>query len=197
MEHKRLHIWEKAALLALSLTLLWGAWAQERQASIAAGVLRLHVIAVNDSGEEQALKLRVRDAVLEELRPLLQNAADAAEAGAIAEENLPSVAAAAEAVSEGRTVTVSLGRERYPLREYGAFRLPAGEYRSLRVILGEGRGRNWWCVIFPTLCLEAAEAPELRESLGEENFALVTGRDGYALAFWLLERWGELQALLA
>ena len=197
MEHKRLHIWEKAALLALSLTLFWGAWAQERQASIAAGVLRLHVIAVNDSGEEQALKLRVRDAVLEELRPLLQNAADAAEAGAIAEENLPSVAAAAEAVSEGRTVTVSLGRERYPLREYGAFRLPAGAYRSLRVILGEGRGRNWWCVIFPTLCLEAAEAPELREALGEENFALVTGRDGYALAFWLLERWGELQALLA
>lgn len=192
-----MRIWEKAALLALSLTLLWGAWAQGRQAGIAAGVLRLHVIAVSDDDEEQALKLRVRDAVLEELRPLLRDAADAAEAGAIAEENLPAIAAAAEAVSEGRPVSVSLGRERYPLREYGAFRLPAGEYRSLRVTLGEGRGHNWWCVIFPTLCLEAAEAPQLREALGEENYALITGREGYALGFWLLERWGELQALLA
>ncbi len=197
MEQGRLRIWEKAALLALSLTLLWGAWAQGRQAGIAAGVLRLHVIAVSDDDEEQALKLRVRDAVLEELRPLLRDAADAAEAGAIAEENLPAIAAAAEAVSEGRPVSVSLGRERYPLREYGAFRLPAGEYRSLRVTLGEGRGHNWWCVIFPTLCLEAAEAPQLREALGEENYALITGREGYALGFWLLERWGELQALLA
>ena len=192
-----MRIWEKAALLALSLTLLWGAWAQGRQAGIAAGVLRLHVIAVSDDDEEQALKLRVRDAVLEELRPLLRDAADAAEAGAIAEESLPAIAAAAEAVSEGRPVSVSLGRERYPLREYGAFRLPAGEYRSLRVTLGEGRGHNWWCVIFPTLCLEAAEAPQLREALGEENYALITGREGYALGFWLLERWGELQALLA
>ena len=139
----------------------------------------------------------MRDAVLEELRPLLRDAADAAEAGAIAEESLPAIAAAAEAVSEGRPVSVSLGRERYPLREYGAFRLPAGEYRSLRVTLGEGRGHNWWCVIFPTLCLEAAEAPQLREALGDENYALVTGREGYALGFWLLERWGELQALLS
>lgn len=194
MGHKRMHIWEKAALLALSLTLLWGAWAEGRQASIAAGVLRLHVIAVSDAQEEQALKLRVRDAVLEELRPLLQDAADAGEARAIAAANLPSLAAAAEAASEGRPVTVSLGRERYPLREYGAFRLPAGMYESLRVTLGEGKGHNWWCVIFPTLCLEAAEASSLRESLGEENYALVTGREGYALGFWLLERWGELQA---
>ena len=174
------------------MTLLWGAWAQGRQASIAAGVLRLHVIAASDAGEEQALKLRVRDAVLEELRPLLRDAEDAAEARAIAEANLPSLAAAAAAVSEGRCVSVSLGRERYPLREYGAFRLPAGEYVSLRVTLGEGRGHNWWCVIFPTLCLEAAEAPGLRETLGEENYALVSGREGYALGFWLLELWGEL-----
>ncbi len=192
-----MRIWEKAALLALSFTLVWGAWAQGRQASIAAGVLRLHVIAASDAEEEQALKLRVRDAVLEELRPLLQNAADAAEAGAIAEENLRSIAAAAEAVSEGRRVTVCLGQERYPLREYGGFRLPAGRYASLRVTLGEGEGHNWWCVIFPTLCLEAAEAPGLREALGEENYALVTGREDYALGFWLLERWGELLSLLA
>ena len=194
---QKLYLWEKAALLALCLALLSGVWAEGRQAALAQSLLRLHVLAVSDEPEEQALKLRVRDAVLEELRPLLRDAADAAEAGAIAEENLPAIAAAAEAVSEGRPVSVSLGRERYPLREYGAFRLPAGEYRSLRVTLGEGRGHNWWCVIFPTLCLEAAEAPQLREALGEENYALITGREGYALGFWLLERWGELQALLA
>ena len=92
---QKLYLWEKAALLALCLALLSGVWAEGRQAALAQSLLRLHVLAVSDEPEEQALKLRVRDAVLEELRPMLRDAADAAEAGAIAEENLPAIAAAA------------------------------------------------------------------------------------------------------
>ena len=197
MEKRRLKTWESAALLALCLTLLWGTWAQARQASIASGLVRLHVIAVSDDETEQALKLQVRDAVLDYLRPRLAEAGTRDRARAILAQDLEGIAAAAERVSRGRTVTVSLGPERYPLRRYGGFTLPAGRYESLRVTLGEGKGHNWWCVVFPTLCLEAVESESLHGAMDGEDYALVTGQEGYSLRFWLVERWGELVAALS
>ena len=188
--------WETAALLALCLALLSGTWAGSRQQRLASGLIRLHVIAASDAEDEQALKLRVRDAVLQYLRPLLSPARDADDARTLLEQALPGVRRAAEQVSEGRRVSVTLGPEDYPLRSYGGFRLPAGRYESLRVSLGEGSGRNWWCVVFPGLCLEAAEARDLREALGEEDYALVAGEEGYALRFWLVDAWGELMRAL-
>jgi len=192
MYSKQFRPWETAALLALCLTLLSGTWATSRQQHLASDLIRLHVIAVSDNEAEQALKLRVRGAVLGYLRPLLSSAADAADAHALLEQALPGVKAAAEAVSEGRTVAVTLGPEDYPLRRYGGFRLPAGRYESLRVTLGEGAGHNWWCVVFPTLCLEAAETEPLQSALDEQDFALVAGGSGYDLRFWLVDAWGEL-----
>lgn len=188
--------WETAALLALCLTLLWGTWAGARQRRLAAGLLRLHVIAVSDDEAEQRLKLRVRDAVLDYLRPRLSEASDPAEARAILLGELEGVAAAAASAAEGRPVTVSLGPEDYPARSYGGFTLPAGRYESLRVSLGEGRGRNWWCVVFPTLCLDAARPEELRRTLAPADYALVTRGEGYELRFWLVELWGELRNAL-
>lgn len=196
MFERRFRPWETAALLSLCLTLLWGCWANARQRSIASGLVRLHVIAASDEAEEQALKLRVRDAVLAWLRPRLAEAGSAAEAEEILLRELPGIRAAALAASEGRPVTVSLGPEDYPLRRYGGFSLPAGRYESLRVVLGEGEGRNWWCVIFPTLCLDAAETGALREQLTGEDYALVTGESGFRLRFRLVELWGELRLAL-
>ena len=196
MEKRKMKTWETAALLALCLSLLWGAWAQARQSGIAAKLVRLHVIAASDAPEEQALKLRVRDAVLSYLQPRLAGAADAAEARAILAGELEGIAETAAAAGEGRPVRVSLGWEDYPLRDYGGFRLPAGRYESLRVILGEGRGQNWWCVVFPTLCLEAASEEPMQSALAEENYALVRAEDGPTLRFWLVERWGELMNAL-
>ena len=196
MENRKFRSWETAALLALCVTLLWGAWAEARQQSIAAGLVRLHVIAVSDDEAEQALKLRVRDAVLDYLRPRLAHAADAAEAQAILAGELDGVAAAAESVSEGRPVTVALGPEDYPLRRYGGFTLPAGRYESLRVTIGAGQGHNWWCVVFPTLCLDAADGGALRQTMTDEDYAMVTGESDYALRFRLVELWGELRNAL-
>ena len=192
MYSKHFRPWETAALLALCLTLLSGTWASSRQQHLASDLIRLHVIAVSDAEAEQALKLRVRDAVLGCLRPLLSSASSAADAHALLEQALPAVKAAAEAVSEGRAVSVTLGPEDYPLRRYGGFRLPAGRYESLRVTLGEGAGHNWWCVVFPTLCLEAAETEPLQSALDEEDYALVTDGSGYVIRFWLVDAWGEL-----
>ena len=96
MENQRFRTWETAALIALCLTLLWGCWAQGRQNDIAAGLVRLHVLAVSDDAAEQALKLRVRDAVLDYLRPRLAEAEDAGAAREILREELPGVEAAAQ-----------------------------------------------------------------------------------------------------
>ena len=196
MFDRKFRPWETAALLSLCLTLLWGCWANARQRSIASGLVRLHVIAASDEAEEQALQLRVRDAVLAWLRPRLAEAGSAAEAEEILLRELPGIREAALAASEGRPVTVSLGPEDYPLRRYGGFSLPAGRYESLRVVLGDGKGHNWWCVIFPTLCLDAAETGALREQLPGEDYALVTGESGFRLRFRLVELWGELRLAL-
>lgn len=187
---------EAALLIALCLSLCVGTWAQGRQNAISASLVRLHVIAVSDEENEQEIKLKVRDAVLEFLEPLLENAADSAEARAVIEENLNGIAMSAAMSAEGRSVTVSLSRESYPTRRYTGFTLPAGEYDSLRVILGEGRGHNWWCVVFPPLCTSAAAPEELMSAMSEEEVGIVTESEGYELRFRAVELWGELTELL-
>lgn len=190
--NKNFRAWETALLVALSLSLCAGAWAQARQQSISESLVRLHVIAVSDAEEEQQIKLRVRDAVLEYLSPELAEAENSGEARQIINAHLEDIAAAAGAASEGRTVNVTLSRESYPTREYEGFTLPAGRYESLRVILGEGQGHNWWCVVFPPLCLSAVQAEAVQNAMSEENFALVTEEEGYELRFRIVELWGEL-----
>ena len=92
---------------------------------------------------------------------------------------------------------MTLGQEAYPTRDYAGFTLPAGRYRSLRVVLGEGRGQNWWCVVFPPLCLSAAEAEDVRSVMNGNDLALICEEEGYELRFRILELWGELTALLS
>ena len=151
MKEYKLKIWETAALCALCVTLCVCAWAQGRQQDISSSLVRLHVIAASDEAAEQELKMRVRDSVLEYLTPVLDNAESPAQARSIINAELPNIRAAAEKCAEGRTVRVTLGSEYYPTREYDSFSLPAGQYSSLRVIIGEGQGHNWWCVVFPPL----------------------------------------------
>ena len=123
-------------------------------------VVRLHVLANSDSDEDQALKLRVRDAVLEVTAPLLTDCKTQDEAKECLEAHADEIRTAAEGViaAEGRTDTVSilLDREEYPERDYDSFCFPAGTYRSLRVCIGEAEGQNWWCCLFPPLCLGTA-----------------------------------------
>ena len=189
----KLRNWEIAALVALSISLCVGTWAQNRQSQLAGKLVRLHVIAASDEETEQEIKLRVRDAVLEYLNPVLSQAKTPEQARRMIENRLEGIAQAAGSASEGRRVTVSLGKENYPLREYDGFRLPAGVYDSLKVTLGEGQGHNWWCVVFPPLCVSAARSDELIAAMGEDDYALITGQEGYILKFRLLEIWGELK----
>lgn len=194
---KSLRKWEIALLLALCFTLLAGTWAGAASSRVSEGLVRLHVIAASDDATEQAIKLDVRDAVLSYLEPKLASAADIAGAEALIEANLEGIAAAAESAAQGREVNVTLGEEYYPTREYDTFSLPAGRYQSLRVTLGEGAGHNWWCVVFPPLCLTAAESEAAFEELDGETLAIISSDGGgVQFKFRLLELWGELMELL-
>ena len=123
-------------------------------------VIRLHVIAESDSAEDQALKLRVRDAVLDCVSQKIDEAETYDDAYSLLSGMIPEIEEAAEAraAEEGSPVSaqVIFDREEYPVRYYEDYALPAGEYMSMRVILGEGEGANWWCVLFPPLCRDAA-----------------------------------------
>lgn len=189
---RSLKLWESALLIALSLAALAALWAQGRQNSLSEKLVRFHVVAVSDDEYEQQLKLRVRDAVLEYISPKLEAAESGTQAREILASELDNIRDTAQAVSEGRGVTVTLTRENYPTKSYEGFTLPAGEYQSLRVILGEGQGHNWWCIVFPPICLSAAQADTVEEQLGEEDFRLISEDGGYELRFKALELWGEL-----
>ena len=189
---RKLRPWELALLLALCFTLLCGTWAQGRQQVLAGKLVRLHVIAASDADEAQAVKLQVRDAVLAYLEPKLADVTDVDAAQEIIAANLDGVAQAARTVTPD-AVTVTLGPERYPTREYETFSLPAGVYTSLRVTLGAGAGHNWWCVIFPPLCMESSLSDRAVETLSDDDVKLITeDGDGYVLRFRLLELWGKL-----
>jgi len=189
---RHLYIWELAGLITLCFLLLSGLWAEGRQASIAGSLVRLHVLAVSDAPEEQELKLRVRDAVLSLLAPKLAGVQSADEAGEVLADSLPLIQAAAQEAAEGRPVRVSLGEERYPTRDYAGFSLPAGRYRSLRVVLGEGQGHNWWCVVFPPVCLAAAEKEAMQPVMNPDDYALITREEGWEIRFRIVELWGKL-----
>jgi len=127
-------------------------------------VIRLHVLANSDSAEDQSLKLQVRDAILSELGTLSASCDTAEDAEVLYASYLPVLAQTAENVIADAgydyDCQVTLTREPYPMRTYengdACYTLPAGTYRSLRVMIGDARGQNWWCVLFPPLCLSLA-----------------------------------------
>jgi len=192
----------RGAAVTLCLLLLFLAWTilpVHGEAAVYDSVIRLHVLANSDSAEDQALKLTVRDAVLCATEPLLSRAASRNEAAAILSAHLDDIREAAERAlaAEGADprVTVTLTREEYPTRRYENLAFPAGSYLSLRVLIGEATGQNWWCVLFPPLCLSAAtdkrqqEAALLSAGLTEEQYRIVTDTDKprYKLRFKILE----------
>ena len=170
---------ELAILMALAVTLLWGAWSLHRQDNLQEKMIRLHVIANSDSDADQNLKLCVRDS--------LPDIGDAA-------------AQELAAQGSGYSVSVALEDTEFPCKTYDGFALPAGEYLALRVVIGAGEGRNWWCVVYPPLCTAAAcelEGVALDGGMTADDLSLMTGENaGYVLRFRSLELWERLRQWL-
>lgn len=180
--------------VALMTAGLYGAQTLWLQRDLAEKTVRLHVVANSDSSADQALKLQVRDAVLERVQQLTADCADAGQAKALIGVHLDEIGVAAQTAlaGSGYDVSVSLGWERFDTRYYDSFTLPAGEYPSLRIKIGAAQGRNWWCVVFPSLCT-AATSEALEESAQAGGFddgetALIAGgEEEYSLRFKTLE----------
>ena len=186
----RLKRWEIALLASLLAVLLVCAFPLQAQSKLADKLTRLHVLANSDSVEDQTLKLQVRDAVLE------------ASAGESVLDNTLlnklEQAAQAEVFRQGYTYPVTVTRENcyFDTRVYETFSLPAGYYDAVRVVIGEGAGKNWWCVIYPPLCAGMCEQDwetVAREAgLTEDEIGLICEDEGYVIRFQLVDWWGKL-----
>ena len=157
-------------------------------------VLRLHILANSDSGADQAVKLHVRDAVVEECAGLLDGANNATEAAVLAEAKLDEVCAVAERVlrEQGADygVTAEVTTAYFPTRVYDNVTLPAGRYPAVRLRLGKAAGHNWWCVLFPPLCVSAAtDKKTTADVLTPREDALVSDAPRYKVKFKLVEWW--------
>lgn len=155
-------------LVCLGITAMVSGWALARDAQAASPVatvnedlIRIHVIANSDSAEDQALKLKVRDAVLAELGPRLEGAASRAEVEAVIARSLRMLEATAGLVIDQQSfayrVRAELGTFSFPGKSYGDLYLPAGDYKALRIVIGEGQGANFWCLVYPSLCYKLLE----------------------------------------
>ena len=187
--------------------LLCGFWLGEEQTQLADRVIRFHVIANSDTPEDQALKLQVRDAVLSATEEFYPQEATLEEARDALSDHLGELARTGqetvEAAGYDYPVTASLVHNYwFPTKTYTDFALPAGQYTALRIEIGEGAGQNWWCVVFPPLCLgsvtETVEETAADAGLTEGQVSLITGEDeGYVVKFRAIELLEEFKGWLA
>ena len=193
---------EKSICLALVLTVLisftgFTAGCED----ISTRVLRLHVLANSDSQEDQALKLKVRDRILAESAGMFDHLKSKEEAEAAVKAGIPKLRAAAqdEIRKQGYDypVNVELTNMYFTTRAYRTVTLPAGNYDALRVSIGKAEGHNWWCVIFPPMCLPAAEEPkELQDVLNENQLKIVEGKGDFEVKFLSVEMYEKVTAIL-
>ena len=193
---------KRIGICLLLVCLVWaGALIADRK-TLREELIRLHVVAASDSEEDQAIKLRVRDAVVESLQSEMQNLTDAEAAKAYLQENLPKIEAVANRVLEeagcGDVATVSLAVEEFATRVYDTFTLPAGLYDALRITIGAGEGHNWWCVVFPSLCLPATSEgfEEVADCAGFSDSLTGALEGEYEVRFFLLDALGRIENIL-
>lgn len=187
----------------LLLVLVWiGTLIADRQ-RLSDNLIRLHVVAASDSQKDQSVKLKIRDAIIEELRSGVSLLPDVDSAKEYLQEQLPRLKEIAEQVvaQEGLkdSVGVALRQESFPTRHYDTFSLPAGVYESLKITIGEGEGKNWWCVVFPSLCLPATAEGFADAAAGagfpESLSGALRHDSGYEIRFFFLDCLGWLENL--
>ena len=199
----------KAVALVLIMILCGAAFARGMQMEAKANavqeklsgeVFRFHVLANSDSKEDQELKMKVKEAVVDYMCENLSDAGNAAEAKAWAIRHKEELIRTAREVlqEEGCNdqITAEVVRCEFPDKTYGDITFPAGWYDALRIKIGKAQGHNWWCVVFPPLCVSAAEQNRALDAMSEPERALITEADGYELRFRIVELWGELIELI-
>lgn len=186
------------AVVAILFCYMGSLLLQKEQLSDA--LIRMHVVAASDSDAEQALKLKVRDAVLKEV-VALGEWEKTEEALCALSAHLDQIEAAANQIlkEEGSShrAEVTLCTEEFPIRKYDTFTLPSGVYQSLRVTIGPGEGANWWCVVFPKLCMPAVgedvSSVAVDAGFSDSLIGTISGEKEYQVRFFLLDCLGKLE----
>ena len=175
------------ALLFLSLLLVTESprYIQDKSTStlqqqIATQVLRFHIRANSDTVADQQKKLRIKQSLLEWLTPILSENTSKSETIQCIRKNLPDIRKEATRMAAPEPVTVTLQKEWFPEKTYGTCTFPEGIYDALRVDIGQAKGHNWWCVLYPSLCFADALEPSMTEE-GEEKLQQVLDEDAYDL----------------
>ena len=150
------------------------------QQQIATQVLRFHIRANSDTVADQQKKLRIKQSLLEWLTPLLSDNTSKSETIQCIRKNLPDIRKEATRMAAPEPVTVTLQKEWFPEKTYGTCTFPEGIYDALRVDIGQAKGHNWWCVLYPSLCFADALEPSMTEE-GEEKLQQVLDEDAYDL----------------
>lgn len=177
-------------LTAVILTMIFAdSYAVNLNKGLSDNLVRLHVIANSDSPEDQQLKRDVRDAILAYMGGELKNSENIQETKAIVRDRLDEITNIAEETIAGKgkaySVKAMLGSYPFPTKSYGDIVLPAGDYQALRVVIGEGAGANWWCVLFPPLCfvdvthgtIPDSAKEELKAALTEDEYGIIASAD--------------------
>ena len=165
-------------------------------------LIRFHVVAASDAPEDQAVKLQVRDAVIEAFQREMANLTDMDQARAYLTENLPKIESVANQVLAqmgfADKASVRLCVEEFTTRVYDTFTLPAGLYESLRIVIGEGAGQNWWCVMFPSLCMAATTEgfEEVACAAGFSDTLTQTLEGDHEIRFFFLDLLGSVENFL-
>lgn len=177
-------IW--AICIGVIITCAFSVYADKTEDSLADSLIRLHVIANSDTEADQNLKLAVRDAIVAEVGDLFSDNKDKSMAMEEILANMESIERIARDVIAEKgfsyDVSLSLGSSDFPAKTYGNVTLPAGTYEALKVVIGDGAGQNWWCVLFPPLCfvdattaeMPASSSEVLKTSLTDDQYAMVT-----------------------
>ncbi len=193
----KLKKWEIVLMVFAAVIILFGGVLNHDADALSNKLVRLHVVANSDTKSDQNLKLDVRDTILELLTEKLSGIGDTEKAREIICENLDNIASAAREtiIKNGYdyNVKVSLCEESFPTTEYDTFSLPAGIYTSLRIVIGSGAGHNWWCVVYPPLCTEAATDTSAIGLTNDEVSLITKDCGGAVLRFRLLEILGLLK----
>lgn len=165
---------------------------------IRGNILRLHVIANSDSKKDQTLKYEVRDTLLKEGSFAVSDSKTKQQATKSISDNLDFLRKKAQQKvydkGFGYDVKVEVAKSYFPTRQYEDITLPAGYYDAVKVIIGEGKGKNWWCVMFPCLCLPAATKGSVcpEDILDEKQLEIIKDKNRYEVRFWLLEKYYEI-----
>ncbi|MBQ7204072.1 MAG: stage II sporulation protein R [Eubacterium sp.] len=157
--------------------------------NISENVFRLHILANSDSDCDQSLKLKVRNRVLRLSKSLYADCKSVDEAVEITRRNIKEIKSAAQSTLAfydcDKEVRVLVTKEYFSTRKYGDFSLPAGVYNSLKIVIGEGRGHNWWCVMYPSVCLSGC-TDDFKEELTDEEVEMLKSRK-YIVRFKIVE----------